>query len=44
MQMLLEETDSFVTGDHQTGSIKDLKMDIKVTDSTPVQKNYIAIP
>ena len=44
IQMLSEEADSFATGDHDVGCIKDLKMNISLTDSTPVQKNYIAVP
>ena len=44
MQMLSEEGDSFATGDHDIGCIEDLKMDIKLTDPTPVQKNYVAVP
>ena len=35
MKMLLEEADSFATGDLDIGSIENLKMDIKLIDSTP---------
>ena len=42
--MLSEEANSFAAGDRDIGCIKDLKMDIKLTDLTPVQKNYMAVP
>ena len=42
-RMLAEEADSFAKGD-EIGSAKELLMDIKLTDSTPVQKNYTAVP
>lgn len=34
MKLLLEEADSFATGDLDIGSIESLKMDIKLIDST----------
>ena len=42
--MLSEEANSFAAGDDDIGCIKDLKMDIKLMDPTPVQKNYMAVP
>ena len=44
IQVLSEEANSFAAGDDDIGCIKDLKMDIKLMDPTPVQKNYMAVP
>ena len=43
-QMLREERDIFAKDDWDTGCIKDLQMDILLTDNRPVQKTYNAIP
>ena len=42
--LLVEEQDSFAKEDSDIGSIKDLKLDIRLIDETPVQKNYVAVP
>ncbi|CAB3996107.1 Hypothetical predicted protein [Paramuricea clavata] len=42
--MLCEERDAFSIGDDDIGCIKDLKMEINLTDRQPVQKNYASIP
>ena len=42
-KMLAEEADSIAQGD-EIGSAKELLMDINLTDSTPVQKNYTEVP
>ncbi|CAB4033072.1 Hypothetical predicted protein [Paramuricea clavata] len=44
MQLLIEEADAFAIDDDDVGCITELQMDIKVNDSTPVQKNYVAVP
>ena len=43
-QMVREECDIFAKNDWDTGCIKDLVMDILLTDNHPVQKMYNAIP
>ncbi|CAB4030563.1 Hypothetical predicted protein [Paramuricea clavata] len=42
--MLYEERDAFSIEDDDIGCIKDLKMEINLTDRQPVQKNYASIP
>jgi hypothetical protein len=44
MQLLIEEADAFAIDDDDVGCITELQMDIKLNDSTPVQKNYVAVP
>ena len=41
---LLEEADAFTQNDDDIGSIPDLQMNIQLNDTTPVQKNYVAVP
>ena len=41
---LLEEADAFEQNDDDIGSIADLQMNIQLNDTTPVQKNYVAVP
>ena len=43
-QLLLEEADAFAQNDDDVGSIPDLQMNIQLNDTTPVQKNYVAVP
>ena len=43
-QLLLEEADAFAQNDDDIGSIPDLQMNIQLNDTTPVQKNYVAVP
>lgn len=43
-QMLREECDVFAKDDWDTGCIKDLEMDIQLTDKLPVQRTFNAIP
>jgi hypothetical protein len=43
-KMLYEERDTFAIDDDDIGCIKDLKMEINLTDRQPVQKNYASIP
>ena len=43
-QLLIEEADAFAIDDDDVGCITELQMDIKLNDSTPVQKNYVAVP
>ena len=42
--MLYEERDTFAIDDDDIGCIKDLKMEINLTDRQPVQKHYASIP
>ncbi|CAB4021321.1 Hypothetical predicted protein, partial [Paramuricea clavata] len=42
-QLLIEEADAFAI-DNDIRCIKELQMDIKLSDSAPVQKNYVAVP
>ena len=42
--MLVEEAESFSKTDDDVGSAEDLQVDIKLTDSIPVQRKYTAIP
>ena len=39
-----EEQESFSKDDSEIGCLPELKLDIKLTDQTPVQKNYVAVP
>ena len=41
---MIEEQESFAKNDDDIGVIPDLKLDINLTDKTPVQKNYVAVP
>ena len=43
-QLLLEEADAFAQNDEDIGSIPDLQMNIQLNETTPVQKNYVAVP
>ena len=43
-KMLKEEAASFAKNDDDIGCIEDLQMDIDLSDSTPVQRNYVSIP
>lgn len=43
-QLLIEEADAFAIDDDDVGCITELQMDIKLNDTTPVQKNYVAVP
>ena len=43
-QLLREEADAFARNDDDIGCIPELQMDINLTDSQPVQKNYLATP
>ncbi|CAB3987572.1 Hypothetical predicted protein [Paramuricea clavata] len=42
-QLLIEKADVFAIDD-DIGCITELQMDIKLSDSAPVQKNYVALP
>ena len=44
LHMLEAECDVFSTESEDIGSIHDLQMDINLSDPTPVQKTYMAIP
>ena len=43
-KMLTEEVDSFSRNDQDVGCAPGLKLDIKLTDDKPVQKNYASVP
>ena len=43
-KMLYEERSAFAVSEDDIGCIPDLKMNINLTDTRPVQKNYTAIP
>ena len=43
-RMLKEEAASFGKNEDDIGCIEDLQMDIELSDSTPVQRNYVLIP
>lgn len=43
-KMLKEEAVSFAKNDNDIGCIEDLHMDIDLSDSTPVMRNYVSIP
>ena len=42
--LLVKEQDSFAKDDSDIGSIKHLKLAIRLKDETPVQKNYVVVP
>ena len=42
--MLYEESESFSNDDLDIGSAKDLQMKIRLSDHTPAQKTYLAVP
>ncbi|CAB4023074.1 Hypothetical predicted protein [Paramuricea clavata] len=42
-QLLIEKADVFPIDD-DIGCITEIQMDIKLSDSAPVQKNYVAVP
>jgi hypothetical protein len=44
LRMLAQEADAFSQNDDDIGCITDLKVTIKLSDKTPVQKNYTAVP
>lgn len=44
MSMLYQEKKSFAKTDDEIGCIKELELEIKVNDETPVQKNYSSFP
>ena len=43
MSMLLQEQGSFAKTDDDKGCIKELELDIKVTDEKPIQKKYSSV-
>ena len=43
-RMLKEEAASFATNEDDIGCMEGLQMDIELSDSTPVQRNYVSIP
>ena len=43
-KMLYEERDAFCKNDDDVGCAKDFEMKINLSDSTPVQKNYVGVP
>ena len=43
-KMLTVEVDSFSRNDQDVGCAPGLKLDIKLTDDKPVQKNYASVP
>ena len=44
VKMLIEEESSFAKGDSDIGCATDLKLEINLTDTKPVQKKYTSIP
>ena len=44
MNMLRDETDSFSKDDEEVGCMEGLQLNINLSDSRPVQKNYTATP
>eukprot|EP00794_Sanderia_malayensis_P014611 gene14611-16124_t len=44
LRLLREEQESFSKHDSEIGCLPELELDIKLTDQTPVQKNYVAVP
>ena len=44
LRMLAQEANAFSQNDDDIGCIPDLKVTIKLSDETPVQKNYTAVP
>ena len=43
-RMLKEEATSFAKNEDDKGCMEDLQMDTELSDSTPVQRNYVSIP
>ena len=43
-QMLSEECDCFISDDQDVGCAEDLQLKLNLSDSTPMQQNYIAVP
>ena len=43
-RMLKEEAASFASNEDDIGCMEGLQMDIELSDSTPVQRNYVSIP
>ena len=43
-KLLKEEEEAFARTDEDIGCIPDLQMDVNLSDTTPVQKNYVAVP
>ena len=43
-KLLSEEADSFSHDDDDTGCAKDLVLDLRLKDDTPVQRNYVSFP
>lgn len=43
-KLLKEEATSFARNEDDIGRIENLRMDIDLSDSTPVQRNYVSIP
>lgn len=43
-KLLKEEAASFARNEDDIGRIENLQMDIDLSDSTPVQRNYVSIP
>lgn len=43
-RMLIEENGAFSKGDDDCGCVPDLQLTIHLSDTTPVQKNYLSIP
>ena len=44
VSLLVEQQDAFAKHDDDVGSIPDLGLNINLKDTTPVQKNYVAVP
>ena len=42
--LLIQEQDTFSSGDDDVGCAKELQMTIDLNDTTPVQKTYASIP
>ena len=43
-KLLLKEADSFSRDDGDIGCAKDLELDLRLKDDTPVQRNYVSFP
>ena len=44
VSLLVEQQDAFAKDDDDVGSIPALELNINLKDTTPVQKNYVAVP
>ena len=44
VSLLVEQEDAFAIDDDDVGSIPDRELNINMKDTTPVQKNYVAVP